>query len=183
MEPLERCDLCALPIASEHPHLFDRERRSITCACHPCATLFEVIEGRRYRRIQPAVRRLAGMTLDDAAWTSLGIPVGLAYLAPLSNGDIVAACPGPAGPATSRVDPAAWSAVVAQQPGLSNLEPDVEAWLVNRIGPESRYYRVSIDHCYRLAGLVRSRWNGVGGGPAVAATIAEFFQALERQAA
>lgn len=180
---MERCDLCALPIASEHHHLFDRERRSIACACTACATLFEVIEGRRYRRIQPVVRRLAGMTIDDAAWASLGVPVGLAYLAPLSNGDVLAAYPGPAGPATSRVDLAAWNAVVAQHSGLSGLEPDVEAWLVNRVDAEPRYYRVSIDHCYRLAGLVRSRWNGLGGGPAVAATIAEFFRALEAQAA
>ncbi|MFN2571462.1 MAG: DUF5947 family protein [Gemmatimonadales bacterium] len=180
---MERCELCALPLDDEHPHLFDRERHTIVCACHACATLFDMIDAARYRRIRTSVRRLDEITLDDASWSALGVPVGLAFLIPQSSGDIYAAYPGPAGPTTAIVDRAAWDAVTAGHPALRDLEPDVEAWLVNRLRDAPVHYRVSIDHCYRLAGMVRSRWKGIGGGPEVAAGIAEFFQTLEADAA
>jgi hypothetical protein len=178
----ERCELCALPVATEHPHLFERERRTILCTCDACATLFDMLDAQRYRRIRPSVRRLL-LSIDDAAWSALGVPVGLAFLSRLANGDVVAAYPGPAGATVAPVSREAWDAVVARHAELEDLEPDVEAWLVNRIAAEPLQYRVSIDHCYRLAGLVRSRWTGIGGGPPVATAIAEFFQTLDEQAA
>lgn len=179
----ERCELCALPLRDDHPHLLERERRAIVCACDACATLFAMLDAQRYRRIRPSVRRLSAMMIDDAAWSALGVPVGLAFLTPISSGAVLAAYPGPAGATTAVVDPAAWHAVVAAHPPLADLEHDVEAWLVNRMPAEPLHYRVSIDHCYRLAGLVRSRWNGVGGGPDVAVAITDFFRTLEDQAA
>jgi len=179
----ERCDLCALPLASEHLHLFDRQRRTIVCACDACGTLFGLIDATTYARIHPSVQRLSHVTLDDAAWSSLGVPVGLAFLSRTASGDVLAAYPGPAGATTAGVDRAAWDAVVTRHHELADLEPDVEAWLVNRISAEPRQYRVSIDHCYRLAGLVRSRWTGIGGGPPVAEAIAEFFHTLDEYAA
>ena len=43
---------------------------------------------------------------------------------------------------------------------LKNMEPDVEALLVNRIGHArawtSEYFLVPIDQCYKLVGLIRS---------------------------
>jgi hypothetical protein len=179
----ERCELCALPLADEHPHLFERERRAIVCSCDACATLFAMIEAQRYRRIRPSVRRLSATTIDDAAWSALGVPVGLAFLTRISSGEVLAAYPGPAGATTALVDASAWNSVVVSLPALADLEPDVEAWLVNRMPAEPVHYRVSIDHCYRLAGLVRSRWKGIGGGPQVAEAITEFFRTLEDQAA
>jgi Family of unknown function (DUF5947) len=179
----ERCELCGLPLANEHAHLFERERRTIVCACDACGTLFGLIDAATYRRINPAVRRLSHVTLDDAAWSSLGVPVGLAFLSRTASGDIVAAYPGPAGATLAGVDRAAWESVVARHRELADLEPDVEAWLVNRIDAEPRQYRVSIDHCYRLAGLVRSRWTGIGGGPPVAEAITAFFHMLDEHAA
>ena len=178
-----RCELCALPLASEHGHLLERNRRSIVCACESCATLFGMIESLRYSRIHPLVRRLDGLMLDDASWSALGVPVGLAFLSPTASGEVIAAYPGPAGATSARVSREAWEAVATRHPALAELRPDVEAWLVNRMPAEPLHYRVSIDHCYRLAGLVRSRWRGVGGGPEVAEAIAEFFQSLEDQAA
>src|SRR5688572_3111434 len=124
---MEHCELCALPVVAAHPHLFDRERRTIVCACDACATLFDLIDTRRYRRIRSSVRRLTGMAIDEAAWSALGVPVGLAFLAPASNGDVIAAYPGPAGTTVAHVDRDAWHAVVAQHPVLQDLEPDVEA--------------------------------------------------------
>jgi hypothetical protein len=178
-----RCELCALPLASKHPHLFERTRRTIVCACDPCATLFGMIDSRGYSRIHPMVRRLEGLAVDDAAWSALGVPVGLAFLSRSAGGEVIAAFPGPAGATTALVNPEAWNAIAARHPGLEDLQPDVEAWLVNRMSAEPLHYRVSIDHCYRLAGLVRSRWSGVGGGPQVAEAITEFFRTLEDQAA
>jgi hypothetical protein len=174
--------LCALPLADEHPHLLDRDPHGIVCACDACATLFELIEVQRYRRIRPAVRRLAGV-IDDATWSALGVPVGLAFLSLVPGGEVMAAYPGPAGATVAAVDRAAWNVLVERHPGLQNLEPEIEAWLVNRMASEPLQYRVSIDYCYRLAGLVRSRWSGVGGGQAVAQSISEFFRMLDERAA
>ena len=179
----ERCELCALPVASEHLHLFDRKHRTIVCACDACGTLFGLIDVETYRRIHPSVRRLSHITMDDASWSSLGVPVGLAFLSRTTSGEVLAAYPGPAGATMAGVNRDAWNSVVARHPDLQDLEPDVEAWLVNRIAAEPLQYRVSIDHCYRLAGLVRSRWTGIGGGPPVAEAIAQFFQALDGLAA
>jgi Family of unknown function (DUF5947) len=179
----ERCELCALPLADEHAHLFERERRTIVCACAACAMLFSTIEAARYGRIRPSVRRFAGLVIDDATWSALGIPVGLAFLTRTASGDVLAAYPGPGGGTTSMVDRDAWSAVVTRYPALNELEPDLEAWLINRLAAEPQHYRVSVDHCYRLAGLMRSRWKGISGGPDVAAAIVEFFRTMEEQAA
>jgi hypothetical protein len=61
------------------------------------------------------------------------------------------------------------------------LEPDVEALLVNRIGDARECYRVGVDECYRLAGLIRTNWHGLSGGSEVWAAIARFFEALRRR--
>lgn len=180
---MERCELCALPLAPEHPHLFASESRQMVCACEACAMLFALIDARSFRRVRAQVRRLSGIPIADGEWAALGIPVGLAFVSPWSDGSVVAGYPGPAGATLATVDRAAWDNLSARHPGLRDLEPDVEAWLVNRTGAVVRQYRVSIDHCYRLAGLVRSRWSGVAGGPRVTATIDEFFRALDEQAA
>lgn len=183
MAVVERCELCALPLAPEHPHLFERAHRTLVCACDSCATLFGLTEAGEYRRIRPFVLRLPAPALDDASWSALGVPVGLAFLTPLSSGAVIAAYPGPGGATAATVDRAVWDELLSRLPALRALEPDVEAWLVNRLAPEAKSYRVSIDHCYRLAGVVRSRWRGVGGGGAVAGAIVEFFERLEELAA
>lgn len=180
---MERCELCALPIGHDHAHLLDLGQQTITCACEACATLFDVIDGGRYRRIRPSVRRLFNVEVGSADWASLGIPVGLAFVTCTSAGHVLAGYPGPAGATLATVDRPAWEAVAARYPALQQLAPDVEAWLVNRTGAELMQYCVSIDHCYRLAGLIRTRWRGLGGGPDVSAAIADFFRALAEQAA
>ena len=49
------------------------------------------------------------------------------------------------------------------KPGAGNMEDDVEALLVNRIGhargfSNPEYYLAPIDECFKLVGLIRSRW-------------------------
>ena len=61
----------------------------------------------------------------------------------------------------------AWQALVEDNPVLATFEPDVEALLVNRVGAARECYRVGIDECYKLVGLIRTHWRGLSGGTAV----------------
>jgi hypothetical protein len=53
--------------------------------------------------------------------------------------------------------------------------------LVNRIGETRVYYRVPIDRCYELVGLIRSRWHGLSGGEGVQDAIRTFFAKLNEE--
>ena len=65
---------------------------------------------------------------------------------------------------------------------LRSLEPDVEAVLLRRLGPqEFSCHVVPVDRCYELVGLVRSRWAGLSGGNELWATVADFFTGLDAQ--
>ena len=77
---------------------------------------------------------------------------------------VVALYPSPAGATESLVTPEAWEALVAENPVLRDFEPDVEALLVNRVGEARECYRVGIDECYKLVGLIRTHWRGLSGG-------------------
>ena len=70
---------------------------------------------------------------------------------------------------------------MAENPVLREFEPDVEALLVNRVGPAREYYRVGIDECYKLAGLIRIHWRGLSGGQAVWDEIGRFFAGLKER--
>ena len=61
---------------------------------------------------------------------------------------------------------------------MADLEPDVEALLVNRIDGAREYYRVPIDRCFALVGLIRTRWRGLSGGAEAWQAIHEFFAGL-----
>jgi len=80
-----------------------------------------------------------------------------------------------------------WDALVSSNPILNELEPDVEALLINRVrnmGGESyrEHYIVPIDACYELVGLIRLKWKGLSGGEEVWKAIAEFFAGLQKRA-
>lgn len=173
----ERCGLCGQPLAGAHDHLFDVGRRRLTCACAGCALLLD--HGGAFRRVRRAARPLEAIHISDAQWAALGVPVGLAFFS-LSSAleQVVAAYPGPAGAIESLVDPAAWDALVAANPVLAELEPDVSALLAVRLGAAPRYHLLSIDECYRLTGLVRSRWQGLTGGDGPTRAVDEFFAGL-----
>ena len=44
------------------------------------------------------------------------------------------------------------------------------------------HYRVGIDRCYELVGLVRTHWRGFSGGQAVWDEIGRFFAGLKGRA-
>ena len=64
---------------------------------------------------------------------------------------------------------------------VRDFEPDVEALLVNRVGEARECYRVGIDDCYRLVGVIRTHWRGLSGGTAVWDEIGRFFAGLKER--
>jgi hypothetical protein len=82
----------------------------------------------------------------------------------------------------SSLDLEYWNSIVERNPILKKFEPDVEALLVNRISTQPRYYRAPIDHCFRLVGIIRTRWHGLSGGSEVWEAIEDFFAGLDRRA-
>lgn len=179
----ERCDLCDLELADEHAHLVEVATRRLRCACDACAILFSSQAAGTYRRVPRDAWFLTDFRLSDVQWAELDLPIGLAFFLRSTAADrVVALYPSPGG-ATEALPPAeAWQALAEDNPVLHELEPDVEALLVNRLAPTPEHYRVGIDRCYRLVGLVRMHWRGLSGGTAVWEEVGRFFDALKQRA-
>ena len=179
----ERCELCSAELADDHEHLLESGARRLACACTACAILFSHRGGSKYRRVPRRVENPAGLRLTELQWEGFGLPIALAFfLNSSSAGRVVAVYPSPAGATESALPLDAWEEFVADNPVLGNLEPDVEALLVNRVGPARDYFRVGIDQCYQLAGIIRTRWRGFSGGTDVWTEIGRFFDNLRRRA-
>jgi hypothetical protein len=177
----ERCDLCSAELAPEHPRLLDLKSRHLLCACPACAILFDGGHG-PYRPVPRRVQSLPDFRLTDARWEGLLIPIGLAFFFHNSEtGKVVALYPSPAGVTESQLPLESWQELVLDNPVLQELEPDVEALLVNRVGPAREYFRVPIDECYKLAGVIRTRWRGLSGGQEVWDEIGRFFTRLKER--
>ncbi len=178
----ERCELCSAALPAEHDHLFEPGRRGLVCACAACAVLFGHRGAVKYRRVPRRVEFLADLRLTDVQWVALGLPVNLAFfLHSTPAGRIVAVYPSPGGATEAPLPPEAWEALVEENPALRELEPDVEALLANRVGAARDHYRVGIDQCYRLVGLLRTHWRGFSGGSAVWEEVGRFFAGLKEQ--
>jgi hypothetical protein len=175
----ERCELCNLELPPDHQHLIEPAGRRLLCCCDACAILFSDQQDSRFRRVPRRARRLPDFQLNDAQWESLLIPISLAFFFYSSpDGRVVAFYPSPAGATESLLDLETWAELVQANPILAELEPDVEALLVNRIGAAPQYYRAPIDECYKLVGLIRTHWRGLSGGAEAWAEIGRFFDRL-----
>lgn len=173
---VERCELCGAGLGPGHGHLIDIHTRRLSCACEPCSVLFAHRGASALRRIPRRVQWLRDFQMSDAEWESLCIPIGLAFFIQGSaEGRTTALYPSPAGPAESLLRLEAWSDIAARNPVLENMEPDVEALLVNRVGAAREHYLAPVDRCYELAGLIRIHWRGLSGGEEVWREIAGFF--------
>jgi hypothetical protein len=178
-EQMEACELCSAPLAPVHQHLLELEKRRVTCACEACAILFGGNARQRYRRIPRDVVRLRGFVMEDTEWDSLLIPINLAFFVHSSvAGRVVAQYPSPGGAMESALDLEYWDAIVERNPILKKFGADVEALLVNRLSSPPQYYRAPIDQCFRLVGIIRSRWRGLSGGQEVWKEIDNFFGEL-----
>jgi hypothetical protein len=185
---VEQCEMCSAELRTEHPHLIDLTQRRMHCACDACAMLFSGRAGTKYRRVPRDIRLLSNFQISDAEWDSLLIPINLAFFFQNSVDSRVSALyPSPAGATESLLPLEAWTSIVQSNPILNKMEPDVEAFLVNRVGLARRvsaaeYYIVPIDACYKLVGLIRIHWRGLSGGTEVWKEIADFFTQLRTRA-
>ena len=178
----EHCELCHAGLAAEHGHLVELSSRRLVCACDACALLFDNAAAGRFRRVPRRSQFLPDFRLSDEAWADLHLPIDLAFFVHSTPaGRVIALYPSPAGATESLVSLESWQALVAGNPILRELEPDVEALLVNRIGTARECYRVGIDICYQLVGLIRKHWRGLSGGAAVWDVIGRFFTDLKER--
>jgi hypothetical protein len=74
--------------------------------------------------------------------------------------------------------------IVAANPSLAGLEPDVEAFLVraDRNVGGAECFVVPIDVCYELVGRLRMLWRGFDGGREAHAALDEFFERVRTKA-
>jgi hypothetical protein len=181
----ERCDLCGLPIPSEHRHLLDLTKRELMCTCQACSVLFasDAASAGHYRLVGDRRLRIDDLELDDAAWGELRLPVDMAFFFRNSAaGRVQAFYPSPMGPTESLLELNAWTELERANPVLTTLAPDVEALLVNRVRGARGHWIVPLSECYALVGLIRTRWRGFTGGAEVWKEIGRFFEELDRHA-
>lgn len=181
----ERCELCSAELTDRHQHLLEPIGRKLICACDACAILFG--GQTKYKRVPRRVRQFMNFRLTDAQWDGLMMPINLAFFFHSTpQGRVIALYPSPAGATESLLSFDTWDEIAMQNPALRQMEPDVEALLANRIGhsrgfANPEYYIVPMDECFKLVGLIRSRWQGLSGGTEVWREIAEFFNDLKAE--
>jgi hypothetical protein len=182
--PAETCELCGREIMPEHPHLLEIAVRKLLCSCDGCALLFSNQVDARYKRVPRQIRWLSDFQISDADWDGLLIPINMAFFFKNScESTVTVLYPSPAGATESLLTFDHWNEIVENNPALKDMEPDVEALLVNRVGygrstGSAEYYLLPIDECYKLTGLIRLHWRGLSGGTEVWQEIAKFFAHL-----
>lgn len=184
---VERCELCSAEVAAEHPHLIEPQSRKLLCTCNACAILFSGM-GTKYKRVPRRVLALENFRLSDGQWDSLMVPISMAFFfRSTPDARVVAFYPSPAGAVESLLPLETWKDIETANPVVTEMEADVEALLVNRVGhargftaPE--YYLLPIDECYKLVGLIRANWRGLSGGTEVWQEIARFFEEMKNRA-
>ena len=158
--------------------------REISCVCRPCSILFdsEAASEGRYRIVPDRILNLEDFEMSDALWESLRVPVDMAFFFyNTPAGKVVAYYPSPMGPTESLLELEAWEELEIHNPVLKDMERDVEALLVNRARGASEHFLVPMDECYKLVGVIRTRWRGFSGGREVWDDITRFFEDLKRR--
>ena len=182
---VETCEMCSRELANNHQHLLEPLSRKLVCACDACAILFNAQGQTKYKRVPRRIRFLPGFRMTDSQWDGLMMPINMAFFFKSNPQDrVIALYPSPAGATESLLSFDTWDEIERDNPPLLEMEADVEALLVNRIGhsrgfSQPEYYIVPIDECFKLVGLIRSRWQGLSGGTEVWREIGQFFNTLK----
>lgn len=179
---VQRCELCAERIDTEHQHVFELSSGELQCACRACSVLFDhnAAGGRDYRLVPRRRTKLTDMHLDPPLWASLGVPVDLAFFVRDSaTSEVVARYPSAAGTLRSTVPEDSWQRLAQANPRLHHQDTDVEALVINRSRDSSDYWLLPLDDCYRLTALLRENWSGFTGGERVWEEISRFFAELK----
>ena len=185
---VEHCELCSVALRLEHPHLIDPSQRRLLCACDACALLFTDRADAKFKRVPRRARLLLDFRMTDAEWDGLLIPINLAFfIKNAGDSRVTALYPSPAGATESLLPLETWKSIVQANPVLYEMQSDVEALLVNRVGhareaSAAQYFVAPIDECYRLVGLIRVHWRGLSGGEEVWQEIGKFFAELRSKA-
>jgi hypothetical protein len=161
--------------------------RRLLCACRGCHLLFmsEGAGGGHFRAVPDRYVAFSDFRLSPAQWDSLQIPVSVAFFLVNSTLDRIAAFyPGPAGATESLLPLDTWADVVASNPALAGLQPDVEAFLVraDRSVGGAECFVVPIDVCYELVGRLRLLWRGFDGGREAHDALDAFFERVRSKA-
>jgi hypothetical protein len=184
-EPVETCEMCSRELAESHQHLLDPITHKLMCACDACSILFSNQGQTKYKRVPRRIRFLPDFRMTDSQWDALMMPINMAFFFKSSlHNRVIALYPSPAGATESSLSFDTWDEIELDNPVLLEMETDVEALLVNRIGhsrgfTSPEYYLVPIDECFKLVGLIRSKWRGFAGGTEVWHEIGEFFAGLK----
>ncbi|HEY1987701.1 MAG TPA: DUF5947 family protein [Terracidiphilus sp.] len=179
---VERCELCSAPLEPLHQHLLDRKSKQIACACAACSILFCDQDCGKFLRVPREVLQLHDFAFTDLQWEEMMLPINLAFFYRNEEGCMTAIYPSPAGAIESQINFERWNEQWRAHRRLIAMQPEVEALIVNRVGTEPMYFVAPIDECYRLTGVIRTRWRGLSGGTDVWVAITEFFQDLKRKA-
>jgi hypothetical protein len=186
--PGERCELCSELLPDDHDHVVDVDQRGLLCACRGCYLLFtpQGAGGGRYRAVPDRYFAFSDFDLPPAQWEALQIPVSVAFFFVNSTlGRVAAFYPSPAGATESLLSLETWEEVVAANPQLATLVPDVEAFLVRTAGPageQAECFLVPIDACYELVGHLRRLWRGFDGGAEAHEALGAFFANVRSRA-
>lgn len=169
--PPERCEICRTRLSGGHAHLLELANEELRCVCGACVDRHPSSE---FRAVRPMKEPLSGFDMPEALWSTFQIPVDLAFFV---RGDksVSARFPSPAGLTRSEIDEQAFEDLERLNPAVTTFEPHVDALLINRIGGKRQAWRISIDHCYALAGTIRKSWRGLSGGTEVWTIIGDYF--------
>jgi hypothetical protein len=181
VEETEKCEICGNSVADDHRHLLELNERRILCACEPCIAMKAGLDS--YCPVGTRVLWLDDFQFSDELWAAFQLPVGLAFfLRSTGTNTVVALYPSPAGATECELHLESWQRLVELNPILNDLEADGEALVVNRMSGEHQHAIVPIDECYRLVGLIKSTWEGISGGDAIANAVPKFFTYVRHKA-
>ena len=167
--PVERCDLCGVEVAAEHEHLIDPRSDGWPAPAAPAPCCSARQAGTRYKRVPRDVRALDELTISDAQWEALRLPIDLAFFYDSTpQGRVVACYPSPAGATESLLELETWEEIRREHPVLRRpaaRRSGAAGQSGARAAPaRGDCFLVPIDQCFRLVGIIRMHWKGFTGG-------------------